>query len=437
MAACSRRRFLQFAAASPAALLSGCSLFPGKSCSKAHVVVVGGGFGGATAAKYLRLLAPELRVTLIEPKTSYITCPGSNWLFADLTDIRQLTVNYRALSSGYDIKLITDSVSRIDPAGRRLTLAGGQTLGYDRLVLSPGIDFHWNTLPGYDAATAEIYPHAWQAGPQTLLLQRQIQAMPDGGMVLISAPAEPYRCPPGPYERASMIACWLQQHKPRSKVMILDAKTGFSKQKLFEAGWAKYFGYGGGDSMLEWHSIADNPLIELDTATGTLYTDFGDKFQGQVLNIIPPQQAGRIARESGLTDTDGWCPVNAMDSSSRFEKHIHVIGDAARYAPIPKSAFAANSEAKACALAVVSLLKQQAPPDPQWLNACYSLITPEHGISVAGVYGLNAEQRVETVKGAGGLSRGNDEREERLEAGYALGVYRSLVVDSFGSAYST
>jgi sulfide dehydrogenase [flavocytochrome c] flavoprotein subunit len=432
MPALSRRRFLQLAAVTPAALLSACSLLPNNSCRQAHVVVIGGGFGGATAAKYLRLLDAELRITLIEPKAQYITCPGSNWLFAGLISLPQLTVDYQALSHNYNIRLITDSVSSIAPTTRALTLSGGQTLSYDRLIMAPGIDFRWDTLLGYGAATADKYPHAWQAGPQTLLLQQQLQALPYGGVVLMTVPAEPYRCPPGPYERASMIAWWLKQHKPRAKLLILDAKTAFSKQKLFEAGWAKHFGYGTANSILEWHSITDNPLIRLDAATATLYTDFGDKFQGQLLNIIPPQQAGRIARETGLADASGWCPVNALTSASKFDEYIHIIGDAAQFTPLPKSAFAANSEAKACALAVVSLLKQQTPADPQWLNTCYSLITPEQGISVAGVYRLSAEQRVEAVKGAGGLSKVNDEQAEKLEAGYALGVYRGLVGDSFG-----
>ena len=423
---------MQLAAASPAALLGGCSLLPAMRCDQAHVIVVGGGFGGATAAKYLRLLAPELRITLIEPKAQYLTCPGSNWLFAGLASLPQLTVDYQALSSQYRINQLTDKVSGIDPARRRLTLGDGQTLTYDRLILSPGIDFRYDTLPGYSAASAERYPHAWQAGPQTLLLQQQLHAMADGGLVVMTVPAEPYRCPPGPYERASMIACWLQQHNPRAKLLILDAKTAFSKQKLFEAGWAKHFGYGAANSILEWRSLTDNPLTALDSATATLHTEFGDTFQPQVLNIIPPQKAADIARQTGLTDTSGWCPVNPLTAASHFDEHIHIIGDAAHYAPIPKSAFAANSEAKACALAVISLLKQQPPPDPHWLNTCYSLITPQHGISVAGVYKLNSEQKIEAIKGAGGLSKLNDPPAEKREANYAVDVYHSLVKDSFG-----
>lgn len=229
------------------------------------------------------------------------------------------------------------------------------------------------------------------------------------------------------------MAYWLKQHKPKSKIIILDAKTGFSKQKLFEAGWAKHYGYGGAYSMIEWLSLADNRLIHLDPKTRTLETDFGDKFQGQVLNIIPPQQAGAIARQSGLTDAGGWCPVEPQTSLSKFNPNIHVIGDAANFAPIPKSAFAANSEAKNCAFAVVSLLNQRPPPEAHWLNTCYSLVTPQHGISVAGVYKLDDHQKIAGVTGAGGVSGSNIGDEPLLEAHYAKSVYRTLVQDSFES----
>lgn len=432
MADSSRRRFLQLTGLAGSAWLSGCANIGIKTATKAHVVIVGGGFGGATAAKNLRFLDSGIKVTLIEPKARYITCPGSNWLFAGLTNLEILTVDYRVLKDSYGIDVIVDSVVQVDAERRRVILAAGDALSYDRLIMAPGIDFRWDTLPGYDEASAQLFPHAWQAGPQTLLLQKQLQAMDDGGVLVISVPAEPYRCPPGPYERASMMAYWLKQHKPRSKIIILDAKRSFSKQKLFEAGWAKHFGYDTANSLIEWQSIADNPLIGLDARTGTLTTDFGDKIRGQVLNIIPPQQAGRIASQTGLTDASGWCPVEPQSCRSKFHETIHVIGDAASYAPIPKSAFAANSEAKVCALAVVALLNERPMPKGHWLNTCYSLITPEHGISVAGVYKVGAERNIEMVKGAGGVSRLGDEQAAVLEAGYARNAYRTLVRDSFG-----
>ncbi|MCQ8118700.1 NAD(P)/FAD-dependent oxidoreductase [Methylomonas rosea] len=432
MAGLSRRRFLQGLAGFGASFLGGCGRLPLSSGAKAHVVVVGGGFGGATAAKYLRLLDANIQVTLIEPKAKYITCPGSNWLFASLTSLDQLTVDYQALRDRYGVKLLVDSVTRLDAAQRRLRLASGQSVSYDRLIMSPGIDFRWDAIAGYDQATTEQFPHAWQAGPQTLLLARQLQAMPDGGLVLIAVPADPYRCPPGPYERASMMAYWLKQHKPRSKILILDAKRSFSKQTLFEAGWTKHYGYGTANSLIEWHSLADNPLLQLNKQSRVLTSEFGDQFSGDVLNIIPPQTAAQIALQNGLTDSSGWCPVRPLTGQSLFDDFIHVIGDAAHYAPIPKSAFAANSEAKACALAVTSLINQTPIPEAHWLNTCYSLIAPEHGISVAGVYKLDAANAIMPVKGAGGVSAGTDGEAAALEADYTRAVYRSLMADAFG-----
>ena len=427
----SRRRFLHYAGLTSFACLTNCSFAPPKGKAKAQVVVIGGGFGGATAAKYIRQLDAEIQVTLIEPKPKYITCPGSNWLFAGINTLDKLTVDYQSLSYNYHIKVITEAVVRVESDRRRVLLTGGDYISYDRLVMSPGIDFRWDTLQGYTPETAQTYPHAWQAGPQTLLLQQQMQAMEDGGVVLISVPSDPYRCPPGPYERASLMAFWLKQHKPRSKIIILDAKTTFSKQKLFEAGWAKHFGYGSVNSLIEWHSLADNPLTRLDVKAGYLETYFGDKIPGQVINIIPPQQAGHIARQAALVDANGWCPVDPQTCHSKLIENIHVIGDAANYAPIPKSAFAANSEAKVCALAVVSLINQQAVPEAHWLNTCYSLVTPQHGISVAGVYKLTGDGVIQQVQGSGGTSRIDDAAAPMAEAKYTQTVYQTLVMDSF------
>ncbi|QSA99865.1 FAD-dependent oxidoreductase [Methylomonas sp. EFPC1] len=432
MAGLSRRRFLQGVAGLGAGVLGGCGGVPLRSGGKAHVVVVGGGFGGATAAKYLRLLDANIQVTLIEPKAKYITCPGSNWLFAGLANLDQLTVDYQDLQDRYGVKLLVDRISSLDAAQRQLRLAGGQSVTYDRLIMSPGIDFRWDAMAGYDQAAAEQFPHAWQAGPQTLMLARQLQAMPDGGVVLIVVPGDPYRCPPGPYERASMMAYWLKQHKPRSKILILDAKRSFSKQALFEAGWTKHYGYGTANSLIDWHSLADNPLLELDKQNRMLTSEFGDRFRGDVLNIIPPQTAAQIALQHGLTDSTAWCPVRPLTGQSLFDEFIHVIGDSAHYAPIPKSAFAANSEAKACALAVTSLINQSPIAEAHWLNTCYSLITPEHGISVAGVYELDSANAIAPVKGAGGVSARTDGEAVAMEADYTRAVYRSLIADTFG-----
>ncbi len=399
--------------------------------AKAHVVVVGGGFGGATAAKTLRLLDSNMRVTLIEPKTHYLTCPGSNGVFAGLTDLDKLTVDYQALHNQYGVERIVDRVNEIRAAHRQLTLAGGQSIAYDRLILSPGIAFRWDAIDGYNQETAKTFPHAWQAGPQTALLNQQLQNLRQGGVVLIAAPPDPYRCPPGPYERASMMAWWLKQHNPRAKILILDPKRSFSKQALFEAGWAKHYGYGTADSLIEWHCLADNPITQLDANSNTLVTDFGDRFSGDVLNIIPPQTAANVALENGLTDQTGWCPVKPQTSQSLFDEHIHIIGDAAQFAPMPKSAFAANSEAKMCAIAVVGLINDLQMTEPNWMNTCYSLITPKHGISVAGVYALDAKRAIAAVTGSGGVSYSALANFVELEAGYALSAYHALVKNSF------
>lgn len=429
MAGISRRHFFQILAAT-AAGLSGCQ-FPQPKLGSAHVVVLGGGFGGATAAKTLRLLNPDLRITLIEPKAEYVTCPGSNWLFAGLTGLPQLTVDYRALKDRHGIAIVADTASKIEPNRRQVRLAGGQVLSYDRLILSPGIAFRWDAIAGYTLDMAQQFPHAWQAGPQTQLLAQQLRSLRPGGVVVIVAPPDPYRCPPGPYERASMMAWWFKQHNPRGKILILDPKRSFSKQALFEAGWRVHFGYGGENSLIEWHSLADNPITQFDAHSKTLISDFGDRFTGDVLNIIPPQTAAAIAMSHGLVDQAGWCPVDPQTSQSRFDSFIHIIGDAAHFAPIPKSAFAANSEAKACAIAVSALLKEQAPPEPRWLNTCYSLVTPRHGISVAGVYRLDEKHAVAAIKGAGGMSDGQSPQLREAEAGYARSAYRHLVENTF------
>ncbi len=430
--AASRRGFLKNCAGLSAGLLAACSGLPLSGSAKARVVVVGGGFAGAPAAKYLKILDGAIHVSLVVPQAGYITCPASNWLFAGLGDMARLAVDYRSLQSRYGVAVVADSAKALDLSGKRVHLQSGEVRSYDRLILAPGIDFRWDTIAGYDAAAAEHFPHAWRAGPQTLMLLRQLQTMPDGGVVLIAVPADPYRCPPGPYERASMMAFWLKQHKPRAKILILDAQRSFSKQALFEAGWAKHYGYGTPNSLIEWHSLADNPLLELQADAKTLVSEFGDRFTGDVLNIIPPQTAGSIALHGGLADAGGWCPVKPTTAQSRFDDFVHVIGDAANYAPIPKSAFAANSEAKACALAVVSLLREQPLAEAHWLNTCYSLVTPEHGISVAGVYKPDTGNTINPVSGAGGVSVGNTAEAERAEAEYAQIVYRNLVADSFG-----
>jgi NADPH-dependent 2,4-dienoyl-CoA reductase/sulfur reductase-like enzyme len=306
-------------------------------------------------------------------------------------------------------------------------LADGARLPYDRLVLAPGIDIRWGALAGYDEAAAARMPHAWRAGEQTTLLRRQLEAMPDGGLVVISAPANPFRCPPGPYERASLIAHFLKARKPRSKLIVLDAKDAFSKQRLFQAAWAELY-----PGLLEWVPLSKGGQVtSVEASSLTLVTDFA-RHQAAVANVIPPQKAGRIAEAAGVADRTGWCPVDPGTFESRLQPGIHVIGDAAIAGAMPKSAFAANSQAKACAAAVVRLLAGGTPSTPKLINTCYSLVAPDYGISVAGVYTPSGGQLAD-VPGAGGLSPAEAPRATRAaEAVLAEAWFRTITAEAFG-----
>ena len=401
--------------------LSGCA-----SSSGPRVVVVGGGFGGATAAKYLKRYDPALDVTLVESQPSHVTCPFSNTVVAGLNDLSMLERRFDRLTALYGVKVVTDTVVAIDPVTKVVRTAGGASLAYDRLVLSPGIDFKWNAIEGYDAAAAEIMPHAWKAGAQTTLLRRQLEAMADGGLVVISAPGNPFRCPPGPYERASLIAHYLKRHKPKSKLMILDAKDAFAKDRLFKEGWEKMY-----DDILEWVPAAKNGKVtKVSARDGTVETDF-EKFKPAVANIIPPQSAGQIALASGLADKSGFCPVDPNTFESTLAKGVHVIGDAAIAGDMPKSGYSASSQAKVCAAAIVALLKGEAPLPLSAINTCYSLVAPDYGISVAAVFAVK-EGKIASVPGAGGVSPlGANYQFRKKEADFAMGWYQSICQDSW------
>ena len=396
--------------------------------ARRRVVVVGGGFGGATCAKYLREFGPRLKVTLIEQDTKFVTCPFSNAVLGGLREIDSITHGYDKLRKNHGVKVIHDRVTAIDPAANKVMLAGGKRVRYDRLVVSPGVDFRWGAIEGYDEAASETMPHAWKAGPQTSILRKQLEQMKDGGVVVIAPPVNPFRCPPGPYERACLIAHYLKQAKPRSKILIYDAKDKFSKQPLFMQGWQELY-----PGMIEWVKESDGGAIErVDPKSRTVYPVFGDPLKGDVVNIIPPQQAGAIAHTAGLVNTDGWCPVNQRTFESTMHKDIHVIGDAAIASPLPKSGFAAGSEAKVCAAAIVSSLSGEAMPDPSYVNTCYSLVGPEYGISVAAVYRLKGEGIIK-VEGAGGVSpKDATDAFRRDEARYAAGWYSSITADTWG-----
>lgn len=369
----SRREFLATGLAAPALLRA--------QAASAQVVIVGGGFGGASVARYLRAYAPQIQVTLVEPAKRFVTCPFSNHYLAGLR-------SWDSISHGYDglraagVQVIHARAEAVDSQRRSLRLHTGQRLQWDRLVLSPGVDMRWGALEGYDRAAAALAPHAWKAGAQTQLLRRQLQAMPDGGVFVMVIPDNPFRCPPGPYERASLVAHYLQQHKPRSKILLLDAKNNFSKKELFLPAWRALYG-----DLIEWVSLAqDGQVVRVDAQALEVETAFGTRHKAAVLNVIAPQQAGLIAERAGVTDASGWAPVRGEDFASQQVAGIHVLGDAALAGPIPKSGFAASSQGKLVAAALAAQLTQQAAPTAVYANTCYSLLAPDYGISVAGMY---------------------------------------------------
>jgi sulfide dehydrogenase [flavocytochrome c] flavoprotein subunit len=425
MSKIARRNFVQAIGAFSATSAIGWPLLSHAAKAKGHVVVVGGGFGGASCAKYLRTLAPGIEVTLVERDARYFTCPFSNAVLGGLYNIDFITHGFDALRQKHGVKVIQDSVTEIDPTAKKVKLAGGNNLKYDRLVISPGIDFLWDEVDGYDEATSKTIPHAWKAGSQTLILRKQLEQMRDGGVVIIAPPGNPFRCPPGPYERASMIAHYLKQAKPKSKILIFDNKDKFSKQPLFMQGWEKLY-----PGMIEWIKGTDGGAIEaVDAKKMTVNPMFGDPQKGDVINLIPPQKAGAIAQIAGLAPKDGWCPVNQATFESTIHKDIHVIGDASIANPMPKSGYAASSQGKVCAAAIVSALSGDSSPVPSFVNTCYSLVGPEYGISVAAVYRMG-DKGIAKVKGAGGASPMDaNEAFRRDEARYAVGWYRSITAD--------
>ncbi len=430
----SRRQFLKNSSAALA--LAAMPPWVHSKGKAAHVIVIGGGFGGASAAKYIKKIDPAIEVTLIEVNKNYTTCPGSNWVIGGLRDLKSITFGYEQLKKNYGLNVVHGWVETIDPQAHQVVMASGEKLSYDRLIVSPGIDFRFDTIEGYDAQVAQTIPHAWQAGEQTRILLQQLKAMKDGGKFVITPPPNPFRCPPGPYERVSLVANYLKNNKPKSKIIIADAKARFSKQKLFEAGWKKYFGYGSDKSMIEWIHGPEGRAVAVDAANKTVTTEFGETIQADVLNVVPAQKAGKLAFQAGLVNDSGWCPVNPLTCESTLHPDIHVIGDASIQKPLPKSGFAATSEAKVCAAAVVQLLHGKDPnEEPLWINTCYSLITANHGISVAMVYKYD-NGKIIKVKGAGGVTRTDLKGRKAkklhfLEARFGRDWYESITEDTF------
>ena len=421
-----RRQFVQTLGAGSAVaslgLLSGCAT----TGSGAKVVVVGGGYGGATAAKYVRLFSDYgIDVTLVEPNAAFVSCPISNLVLGGHKTMADITTPYDNLSKRHGVKVVRDMVASIDPAKRTVKLASGGELPYDRLILSPGIDFMWDTLPGMakPGATDKVL-HAWKAGPQTVALRQQLEALPDGGVYALSIPLAPYRCPPGPYERACMVASYFKKAKPRSKVVIFDANDDItSKKGLFMKAWDEHY-----KGLIEYRP--KHKVVDVDAATNTLKFEFNDDFKTGVANVLPTQRAGDIAVKTGLATANArWCEVDFLTFESKAAKNIHVLGDAIQIAPgMPKSGHMANQHGKTCAAAVVSLLQgKEAPALPIYANTCYSFVTATDVVHVASVHRYDAAQKTMlTVPGSGGLSTAAS----ALEGEYAMAWARNIWADS-------
>ena len=417
-----RRKFGGFAGASLVAALGARAA---RSQTKAQIVVIGGGIGGATVAKYLATSDAKLEVTLVEPKQRYTTCFFSNLYLAGVRSLETLTHDYQTLAQAYGIKVIHDAAAAIDPVARTVTLAGGGKLAYDRAVVAPGIAFKYGAIEGYDEAATQIIPHAWNAGPQTELLRRQLEGMDDGGIFVIVAPPNPFRCPPGPYERASLVAYYFKQFKPRAKILILDAKDTFFEQDLFEDGWNRHY-----PGMIEWlPGQFTGGIKSVDLKTRAIRTA-GETFNANVANIIPAQIAGELAQRAGLADQSGWCPVDPMTFESKLQPGIHVIGDATSAGDMPKSAFVANSQAKACAFAIVATITGSEQSTPHLFNTCFTLLAPNDAVSDA----INLKPEAGSIKITDIFFSqvGESDEARRQAARQADGWYAAFTHDVFG-----
>jgi NADPH-dependent 2,4-dienoyl-CoA reductase/sulfur reductase-like enzyme len=419
-----RRTLLKFGGIVAVSSLAGCQATPART-SAGRVVVIGAGFGGATAAKYLRLWSDgAIDVTLVEPGPAFVSCPISNLVLGGHATLAEITLSYRGLDK-YGVRRIRDTAVVVDADRRRVRLASGATLDYDRLVVSPGIEFLWDQVQGMSPAAAEVVPHAWKAGPQTRLLRTQLEAMPDGGVVVISMPSAPYRCPPGPYERACQIASYFKASKPRSKLLLLDANADYvSKKPLFSRVFAE-----------DYAGIVEHRprcvVTEVDVRGRAFVLETGERIGGDVLNLIPPQRAADIARDAGLVTANGrWCEVDWTTMESIQVKGVHVLGDATLSAPaMPKSGHMANQHGKAAAAAIVDLLHGRSPVPTTMANTCYSFIDGTHAVHVASVHRYaEAKRTMETVAGSGGISS-QDRPSWAAEGRYAWSWARTIWAD--------
>jgi sulfide dehydrogenase [flavocytochrome c] flavoprotein subunit len=424
----SRRDWLKRVAAGTAAISAGELFLLDNLHAKntANVVIIGGGYGGATCARYIKTYAPNVNVTIIEPDTNFISCPFSNLVIAGLKKIDYITHQYTKLTSKYSVNLVHDWAIKINKSKNTVTLKNGDSIKYDFLVVSPGVDFRWDKIAGYNIENSKIIPHAWQAGEQTLLLQNQLKSINDGGTVLISIPQKPYRAPPAPYERASLIADYLSKHKPKSKIILLDPNGRSEKLALFEKAWNKYY-----SGIITWQDGKDALITKVDVKNKTLVSQSGVKHKGDVLNLIPPQFAASIARHSGLTNSSGWCDIDPKTFKSNNAKNIYVIGDSCNAGEMPKLAHAANSQAKVCAVAIVSTINGHSISDPVLNTSIYSFVSARAAISEVGIYRI---KNFTIKRVSGGISDKNASKKHRLkESKYAYGWYKGINRDMLGS----
>ena len=421
-----RRDFLKATAAGAAgAALAGCATAPEKRKPIGRVIVIGGGYGGATAAKYLRLWSQgTIEVFLIERNTEFVSCPASNLVLGCSRTMGDLTRSYAKLRD-YGVHVIRDEVTGVDVSKKRVRLRRIEDLPYDRLVVSPGVDFLHEQSQGYDAEAQKTILHSWKAGPETVALRKQLEDMKDGGVYALSIPVAPYRCPPGPYERACQVAFYFKRAKPRSKVLVLDANPDVtSKGPLFKAAWNDLY-----RGIIEYRG--NTAVTAVDAKARTVRTDF-DTIRGDVLNVVPPQRAGDIAKSAGLiTANDRWCGVDWLSMESVAVKGIHVLGDATLSAPVmPKSGHMANQHAKIAAAAIIELMNDRKPsPEPMVTNTCYSYVSDKEVIHVASVHRYDpAQKTLVTVPGAGGVSAQRTE----LEGVYGWGWAQNIWADMLG-----
>lgn len=398
-----------------------------------HVVVIGGGIGGATFAKYLRFADADVKITVIEPNKEYITCLRTNDVMVDLHTLDELTFSYDTLRNQYGVNFVFDKVTDVDFDKKRIRTAQGENLGYDKLVISPGVDFRFEDYEGLtEELTDTTLPHAYKAGAQTLLLRDQLQSMPQGGTFVLSPPAGNFRCPPGPYERASMFAEWMQKHNPTGKILILDPKDTHSKYGPFRKGWERLYGFGTDKSMIDWVSLSEGGRVTgVDHKNKVLKTD-GGEVKYDACNIIPNQKAGKIAQHLGLVDASGWCPIKRQTFESTIQSDVYVLGDSTIADAMPKSGNAANTQAKVAAKAIAAELKGETPGQAIFANVCFSLVGSRYGISISAIYEVRDNRIVAKGKSAGVSPIVESPAQATLEAVYQKNWHRTFVKDVFG-----